>query len=282
MTVPGNDSTRQLEDTYVGSQDTHVPVLEKTIRIIDYLATCSEGATLAELARELGIPKTTAFRILATLRKFGYAAPVPGTQRVALGPSLVHIGLSAFRRLDLVTLAQPIMQALMEELGETVKLSALGPDGKVYCIDRVEPNTGMKLSVAIGSVAPIHAGGASKVLLAHLPPGKRKAILSEPLPRYTVYTITDPVELEAELERIRREGYALDQQEYAEGVEAVAAPVRDSFGRVVAALSVAYISSPTKREQRGHWVQRVMEAAGLISSHLGYSANGVKPEPERR
>lgn len=266
----------------MASQDTHVPVLEKTIRIIDYLATCSEGATLAELARELDIPKTTAFRILATLKKFGYAAPVPGTQRVALGPSLVHIGLSAFRRLDLVTVAQPVMQALMEELGETVKLSALGPDGQVYCIDRVEPNTGMKLSVAIGSVAPIHAGAASKILLAHLSPGKREALLAKPLPRYTSTTITDPVQLEAELEQVRRQGYALDQQEYAEGVEAVAAPVRDGFGRVVAALSVAYITSPTKRERRPQWVKRVMEAARVISSHLGYTENGVKPQEQKR
>ena len=249
------------------------------MRLLDLLEAFTEdGAhSLTDLSARTGIPKPTAFRLLRTLEDRGYVRR--GGGQYALGFRCFILGATATRDLDVRTQALPHLVALRDATGETVQVAVLESWRVVY-LERVlseRPVAYMKSRA--GAVLPAHCTGLGKALLAFRPPEEVAAHYRVAgLPRFTPSTITDVDALLAELDAIRRRGYATDEEEREIGVRCVAAPVRDHRGEVVAAISVA---GPGERLPRplvdSHTAEQVVTCAAAISNHLGYSHRVQKP-----
>jgi DNA-binding IclR family transcriptional regulator len=220
-----------------------VPVLERTLDMLAVFEREPDGTTIRGLTRELGLPRSTVYRILNTL--LAYKVVRRTSEGVfSLGPRLVslasrvRVDASSY---DLAELALPLMHYLRDDTGEPVKLSIRDGD-RAKVIVAVLGHHEYSPAPATGTSYPLHAGAASKMILAHMTPNELDRHLSAPLTRYTAKTITDPEKLKADLAKIRRLGIAQDQGEHNASVHAIAAPVFDGAGRFVAALSVPFLA----------------------------------------
>jgi DNA-binding IclR family transcriptional regulator len=220
-----------------------IPVLDRMMEVLGRIEASAAGLTIRQLTEALGLPRTTVYRILNTLqahqvvRRDEHGAYHLGRRLVSLAQ---HVGPAA-RDLDLAAAAQPFLDRLAADLGEGVKVSVIDPDG-VFVLAAAQGRREYALTVAPGQRMPVHAGAASKLLLAHLPEEEIDAWLDRPLAGYTPRTITDAKRLRAELARIRRQGWAADRGENGPSIQAYAAPVFDGGGRLVAALSIPFLA----------------------------------------
>jgi DNA-binding IclR family transcriptional regulator len=221
----------------------------------------------SELARQLGMTKNHVFRVLKTLEAHGFVRRAE--DRYCVGMRALQIGQLALKQIDLVRVGRPIVQTLHERTGETVHLAVLD-NLEAVCVDRIESVHPVRLSAEVGRRFPMHAGACPKVLLAFLPEPDREVVLERGLPAFTRYTVTDRDELEHELEEIRRDGYAVADQDLDIGAAAVAAPIRDYTGQVVGAISVAGPLSRVKTTLRTELRRQVVAAADQISVGLGF------------
>ena len=198
---------------------------------------------IADLARAVGLNKSTTYRYVATLAKLGYVEQDPDTKRYSLGPRVVDLGFAAINSMEVTRVAAPFLQALSDETGYTVSMAVLdGPD--IVYVERRRSgraNTfGMGLQLHVGSRLPAYCTSMGKVLLAHREPSQLRALLDRTdLARRGPKTITAREQLMAALTRIRHHGIAVNDEELAAGLRSVAAPVRDRTGQVVAAINVA-------------------------------------------
>jgi len=210
------------------------------------LSTFNEGTPvlgIAELARAVGLNKSTAFRYVATLAKLGYLQQDPETKRYSLGPRVVDLGFAAINSMEVTRVAGHLLQALSDETGYTVSMAVLdGPD--IVYVDRRRSGRAasfaMGLQLHVGSRLPAYCTSMGKVLLAHRDPAELRTLLDRTdLARRGPKTITAREQLVAALARIRHYGIAVNDEELAAGLRSVAAPVRDRSGRVVAAVNIA-------------------------------------------
>ncbi len=225
------------------SERHRIPVIDRMMEVLACLERSDDGLTTNDLVQMCGVPRSTVYRILNTLEAHHVVRRShQGAYR--LGPRL--LGLAArvpegASRDAVAAAAKPHMRRLAAELGETAKLSVFDRDAAL-CIATAEGNRPFSVRATVGGRYPIHAGGASKVLLAALEPERQAAILARPLDAFTSRTVTDPAALAAELAAIRAQGWGEDRGEYNLTVRALAAPVRDRDGRTVAAISVTYLA----------------------------------------
>ncbi|KYH32241.1 IclR family transcriptional regulator [Neomoorella mulderi] len=242
----------------------------KALMILDLLAANQRDMSLAEIARAMDLPKSTLHGLLATMRDFGYLEQSPFDGRYRLGVHLFEIGNIVANNWDVRKVAGPYIQKLVDELGETVHLVILDK-GEVLYIDKRESHQSLRIVSQVGMRLPAHCTGVGKVLLAYLHPSEVKRIIAtKGLPRYTRHTITDPRRLEAELEKIRAAGYAVDNEEIMDSLRCVAAPIRDHNGKVCAAISVAGPVARLEGERFRLAVELVTRTAAEISTGLGY------------
>lgn len=208
-------------------------------RAIDVLLLFDEQhpvLSAAEVARRLGMSRSTTYRYLQSLRSYQLVEEdEAGGYR--LGPRVFQLARVARQGLGLSEIALPLMRELAARFGEAVLLTRRSGN-HVVCVERVESRHPMRLSYERGEVLPLHAGASAKVILAFLQPDEIDAVLARPLPRYTERTVTDPERLRADLAAIRAAGYAITEGEVDPGVRAVAAPIYHPSGEVVAALTV--------------------------------------------
>jgi DNA-binding IclR family transcriptional regulator len=253
------------------------PAVLTALSILELLGASQElGVT--ELARKLDMSKSSVHRLLNTLAHKGYIEKNPQTGRYRLTYQLFVVASAAAGRYGLKETAAPVMERLAIGTGESVNLGVLEQD-RVLNIHKVEGPQPIRLHIDAPGGVKAHATGLGKVLLAGLEPKELdRRLASARLTRLTPTTITSRRALQAELQRVRARGYAVDNEECSSGVRAVAAPIRDRQGTVVAALSVA---GPTHRftEQRiANLAPSVRAAAEEISRRLGYSPDGGKRE----
>ena len=204
--------------------------LERAVELLHQIGRQPAGPTVAELAIEAGMPTSTAYRLLAELEQHGLVSRGPDST-VALGTRLVALGRTAEAGLRerLVAPAATVMDELSEEVGETVILTApCGLEAIVLHVVEAERHS-VRLSYALFRRGPMHRGASGKVLAAFLEPAERRRLLQ---------AAGDPG-LEAKLDAVRRDGLAVTVAELDEGAAAVAAPILDRRGRLVAGVSVA-------------------------------------------
>ena len=242
--------------------------VERAISVLEFLS--HEGwSGVTEVANGLGIHKSTAYRLLATLKDRGLVEQDRETDQYRLGLGLVFLASAVTADLDVVRYARPVCQRLSEETRETVTLSVLAGDEAIV-VDQTTSSSSVLSVDWMGRRIPLHCGSDGKVLLAHLPDSRRDHILSRPLRHFTEHTIVDPASLRAQLQAIRAEGYGYSLEELEIGLNGVAAPVYSNGGTVVTVVSV---SGPAFRLPAGS-IPRLGEltkgAATEISGRLGF------------
>jgi DNA-binding IclR family transcriptional regulator len=246
--------------------------VSRALRALELIAEAGElGVT--ELGRRLDVHKATASRLVATLAERGLVERDPTSERYRLGFGLIRLAGAAIAGLDLVRTAHPILEDLAERTRETVNLGVLSGGDVVY-VDQVAGTHSIVSVSWVGRGTPLHCTSNGKTLLAWMDEEGRDRLLAAPLARLTDSTIVDPNVLRTQLQEVRARGYAQTLEELEEGLNAVAAPVRQADGQVVAALSVsgpAFRMRPVDLPRVG---RLAMEAASSISRRLGHVERG--------
>jgi IclR family acetate operon transcriptional repressor len=255
-------------NTTNGSPTTSVQSVDRAISIMEILALRGE-AGVTELAAELGVHKSTAFRLVAALEGRGLVEQVSDRGRYRLGFGIVRLAGAATAGLDIVRESQPVCERLAAEMEETVNIAVAEGDACVN-VSQVRGPSAIASHNWIGQRTPLHATASGKVLLAHEPEERVAAVLVGPLVRYTPRTITDPEELRRHLVEVRRRGVACTLEEYEAGLNAVAAPLRDIDGHVVAAVSVSGPSYRLSADRLEQVADAMLAASDEISARLGY------------
>jgi IclR family acetate operon transcriptional repressor len=245
-----------------------VPAVARAAGILRALAG-RRDATLTDLARAVGIYKSTAHGILGTLTAFDLVERDPATRRYRLGPALVALGMAAQDPNELATVAQRHLAHLNQLTGETVALHVMDGEGSVIVASAESPHR-LKVTAPPGFRMPAHAGSVAKVLEAFDPSPPPK----EPpqLPAFTARSITRADRWARELEKTRRAGFAIDDMEYQDGIRAVSAPVvaaapgRPSGG--IAAYSIIAAASRVPLAVLREWVPALLASARELEQAL--------------
>lgn len=250
----------------------------RACRVLKCLAHDKDQLKISEVANQLHLDRSTAYRILLSLEKCGLVEKNPKTGEYCLGVGVFEVGSAYLRRIDLVEVAKPIMADLALKVQETVHLAVLSETEILY-LDKVDSPRSVGVISKIGQRGPVHCTALGKVLLSHLPEDDRLKIIDQiKLQSFTPRTITSPGRLIRELDEVRARGYALDHREIEEEVECIAAPIRDYTGEVIAGLSISGRQKKIQTVLESRVVREVRKAASLISSRLGYVENteGIK------
>lgn len=252
-----------------------VPAVEKAVALIDSLVEARGSLTLTEICGRSGIPKSSAFAILNTLEAKGWLSRNrDGTYD--LGLRLFLAGMAADPSASLRRHLRPHLEELCRLTGLTVHLAVLDHHQAVY-IDKVEGKGFVQFATYVGQRLELNLSAVGKALAAFIPEGELNRIMEEkPESRRPSLSGSTQWEFTRQLEWIRANGYAVEDQEDVPGVRCVGAPVRDHSGRVVAAISVTGLVAdvPSERlDELGQLVKRVADAA---SRDLGYAANAER------
>jgi IclR family KDG regulon transcriptional repressor len=242
--------------------------LEKSLQLIDALSRNHEGLSLTHLSQLLGFPKSTVHHILSTFLVHDYIAQDAETKKYSLGFRFLSIGSRILDNLDIRKAAYLHLRKLHEKCNEAVHLSVLR-NGKVTYIDKIQKAGGLSLDTYIGFSTDPHAAAGGKVLLSELTQEEVGRIYHDrPLRAFGKNTITQLADLLEELGKIRSQGYAIDDEEYYEGVRCVAAPVR-AGGKIVAAVSITgSIFSVTMERLNRELIGLIRATAEDISAEL--------------
>lgn len=243
-----------------------VQSVDRAVTILEALAAAG-SLGITSLAGELGVHKSTASRLVATLESRGLVEQVEERGRYRLGPGVVRLAGATDARLDLVGQARPVLRRLADLCGETVNLAVLSAGAALY----VDQQSDATLSGYnwVGQRIPLHATSNGKILVSELSPEDRSAALGE-LTRYTPATITDADLLDAAIARARIDGYAVATDELDIGLTAVAAPVRDAHGDVAASLSISGPTFKFTAARQAELLDELVRSAHEISTRLGW------------
>jgi IclR family KDG regulon transcriptional repressor len=243
------------------------------LRAIDILGLLEEKGALSvsEISDLLRFPRSTAYKYLAVLMECRFVEYDQSLGKHKLGMKLFELGTTVQNRIVVDKIARPYLEELSNELGETVALTV--PDGNwVIYVEKVEPESSETMVFLSRKVIrfPLHAGAASKILLAHLQDEKIETFLkTQKLVKYTGKTIVDPDELRKEVKAIRKAGYAFSEEEIDIGVRALAVPIFDHEGKIAAGLVVF---GPTQRiddHKKEKILKSILECSRKISKRMG-------------
>ncbi|MGH2374435.1 MAG: IclR family transcriptional regulator [bacterium] len=249
-----------------------VPAVERAIRILRLLASDGGPRRLTDLSRALAVSKSTLFELLATLEQLGFVERDGETRAFRLGYGVLELGNAVLRRLDLRQVARPYLTRLRDAIGETAVLHMRADQGALI-VDRVESDHQLKVVAPVGHRLPPFAGSVAKVFAAELADKELTALLRVRVLRaFTPRSMTSAQRYRKEILRVRRRGYAVDDEEYLPGVCAVSAPVLDSRGRTVAAVTIVGSSVRLSEARMRQAATAVLDAAASISRRLGAPA----------
>jgi DNA-binding IclR family transcriptional regulator len=244
-----------------------VQSVDRALAILDCLARMGE-AGVTELAAELGVHKSTAFRLATTLESRRLVEQTTERGKYRLGVGILRLAGATTARLDIVQEARPVCRALAAGTGETVNIAVLSEHSALY-LDQVAGSSALQPHNWVGQHIPLHATSNGKVLLSGLHADAVDASVGE-LTRYTSRTIVSKARLHEELDRVRARGYAVAVDELEVGLTAAAAPIHNAHGDVIASMSV---SGPSFRIPEGtlaEVIEQLTEAASEVSHRLGW------------
>lgn len=255
--------------------------VEKALQLLAVVAEQDEPVPLLALSRAANLDKTTTHRLATSLARFGLLRFDATARAYSLGLRLVDLGHRAIAQLSLPREARPYLERLGALSGEAANLGVYD-DAQVVFVDQVPSPQPVVIRARVGSRVPVHCTAMGKVLLAFGPPQWLERELAGPPAALTPNTITDPDEYREHLARVRRLGYALDDEEHRLGVRCVAAPVRDYSGQAVAAISITGPAFRLSRERIAELIEPVKAAAAELSERLGLPPAIATPaEPGR-
>ncbi len=262
-------------------EPSQVKILDKTLRILALFTAATPVWGVTDLAQQIGMPKSTVYRVLRVLLQHELLAQDPETRRFRLGLGALELGHRAYQGLELRRAALPVLNRMASLAGETVLLQVLNQErDRVVCIERVQRQSGLRIILEVGSTAPLHAGASSKALLAFLPEEEIETAIERGLTALTSHTITDPASLRRELEDVRRQGYAVSYGETDEGAAGVSFPIRDLWSRVVASMTIAGPITRMNQSTIMRYVEMARDGADQLCRELGYRKQ-FPAEPRR-
>ena len=242
--------------------------LDRAMEIFEFLSE-AQGKTLSAIADEMGQSPATVYRVLVTLEGRGLVEFDGEEQVWHIGPQAFVIGARFLRRTSLVERARPIMRKLMEVTGETANLG-IEKEGAVLFLSQVETHANIRAFFPPGTLSPMHSSGIGKALLAHMDSERvERHLSSTELEAVTERTIINPATLREDLGLIRRQGFAVDNEEKNTGMRCIAAPVFDLNREAVAGVSVSGPTSRVSIEEIERLSHPVTEAAHQLTLAIG-------------
>lgn len=242
----------------------------RAIRIIESIARHDAPPQLAEICRDVQLPKPTVYRILATLEHAGWIGREPGSKRYACAEKLTAVAGEVLMRSTTRGARHAILEELVEQTGETCNLTIPNVNSVLY-LDRVETGWPLRIALGAGSRLPLYASACGKLFLSYMPKRSRdRFVRLTPLIRHTANTFVDPGKLSRELEEVRARGYATDNEEYLPGICCLSVPVRDADSRVVAAVSVQAPVTRMRLDQAMEFLPLLKDAAESIAQTIDW------------
>ena len=253
-----------------------VQSVDRALSVLEILGARGE-AGVTEIAAELGVHKSTAFRLVAVLESRGFVEQLTDRGKYRLGFGVIRLAGATAAQLDLAQEGRRVCEELAADVGETVNVAVLDGDRAVN-ISQVRGLATITTHNWVGRGTPLHATSSGKVLLAYAPRSVREAVWSRGLERYTDATVTDPDVLQQQLEEVEARGWGVTVEELEVGLNAVAAPVRGADGRVVAAVTVSGPSFRLSPASLESLAPQVVAAAEAFSRRVGFLAGALVVE----
>ena len=247
------------------------------LEVLELFGTTREDLGVAEVSRLLGLPRSTAYRLLSTLEQHRFVEQRADTRKYRLGLRVFELAGAVWARLDLRDLSLAPLEQLARETQETVHL-AVYDRGESVVIEKVDGPREVYLRSHVGSRRPVHCTATGKVLIASRPTAEIEEILATGLRRFSASTETDPERFRAQLEAVRRNGYAVNWGEYRDEAAGVAAPVRDRTGQVRGAIGVAAPIGRLAPDRVETVAQMVTRCAAELSRYLGWRSSPEVPD----
>jgi DNA-binding IclR family transcriptional regulator len=267
---PGNDQAGRAPDQFDGDDPFIVRALSKGLAMLSLFDAEHRELTLDEMVERLGLPRMTGYRVARTLQSARYLVADPVTGRYHLGPALLASTYLTEGYKELVDIARPYLASLVQLTGESATL-AVEIDGVAVCVDMMDSDRPLKREIAVGSIIGDTANAAGKMFAACKPAEERKAIAAAPHPQLTPNTLTDVAALEKVLDEAAAGGVAFDIEERNLGTCAVAAPVRDQMGKVIATVGIVVPAGRFGAKEKQNCAAAVKSTAASLSAFFGYS-----------
>ncbi len=249
-----------------------IQTIDRTIMVLNCFSESQPEQKLSEIAEGIGLNKSTVHGILNTLKYHGLISQDEESRKYRLGLRLMELGSRAANSLNIIQLAGPEIRKLCNETEETVHLGTLDHDEMVY-IDKVESLQSMRIASSVGARLPAYCTSLGKTIMAFLDQEELIKTIPDVFRPFTPNTIMNMDDLLKELEKIRVNGYAIDNEEYSVGLRCVAAPIYNHEGEVKYSISV---SGPGIRMSAGKMDQIILmvkETCNDLSVRMGYNAN---------
>jgi IclR family acetate operon transcriptional repressor len=275
--LPGPGAKARLPSAAPKADRRSIQSVDRALFLLETIAEAGGEATLTDLSNRTGLNISTCHHLLATLIKRGFAAKVPGRRLYALGARILYLG-HACLQVDLPRRAQPYLEAVNRATGETVHLAGLQGDTVVTLAVREARHAVRVDTGKIGKLDGPHATAVGKAMLAWLPEDEIRRILADGMKRFTDNTVTDFAEFLEALRVVRRNGYALDREEFLPGVICVGAAIRDQAGTVIGGISA---STPSMRASEAHIAlmrDEIGAATRALSAEFGEPSSQPKPQ----
>lgn len=253
-----------------GNSGSSIRTIHRACSILRCFTEDNPELGVTTISHKTGIHKSSISRILASLQKEGFVEQNAQNSKYRLGLGLVSLAGLVLERLELRDVVQPSIQELARITQETINISVLKEDESVN-IENINSPQPIQHIGLLGRRNPLHCTSTGKIFLAFMTQEERKALLPKKMKAYTDLTITDRGVLETELDRVRDQDYAIAHEEFKEGLSAVAAPIRDHSGQVIATVS---ISGPTYRMTPDHietYIPYLLQTSSNISHKLGHA-----------
>jgi len=273
--LPGPGIKARTQRTATKSDRHSIQSVDRALLLLETIAEAGGEATLTDLANRTGLNISTCHHLLATLIQRGFAAKVPGRRLYALGPRILYLG-HACLQVDLPRRAQQYLENINLATGETVHLAGLQGDAVVTLAVR-EARHAIRVDTGkIGKLEAPHATSVGKAILAWLPEDEMRRFLSRGMKRFTDNTITEIDDFVEALRVVRRNGYAIDREEFLPGVICVGAAIRDQAGTVIGAISASTPSMRASEEHVALMCEEICAATRALSAEFGEP--GAQPQ----
>lgn len=244
-----------------------VQSVERALAILDILARAGETGVTA-IAAEIGVHKSTAFRLMSALEGAGLVEQAVDRGKYRLGVGILRLAGATTARLDVVQEARPICRELAASTGETVNIAVIA-DGSALYVDQAAGGSSLQAHSWLGQHIPLHATSNGKVLLCELSESELVAALDS-LSAYTDRTVTSEKQLRRQLEQVRTAGYAVAVDELEVGLTAMAAPIRNAHGDIIASISLSGPTFRLDRRRMDEVLPALRTAAEQASRRLGW------------
>lgn len=242
--------------------------IHRITKLFEFLSRYKDGLGINEISQSLDFPLSTTHRMLNSLRKDGYVTQDELTKRYKLGVKILSLAINQLNNMDIIKISKPIIEELSTKYGQLVYLSVL-ENNRVVCIDMVNNSKRTKFYVQIGASMPVYCAASGKAIGAYLDESKLDDIIKDTnIIKFTLHTIIDDYEIKGELCKVKKQGYAVCDEEMELGVNAVAVPVFGRDEQVYASITIMLMKQLKYDEDK--IVHDLKQAANKISKFLGY------------